>query len=134
MARNLSGQIIPNGLMADRDLLTALGYSVDDDKALLKSSRLAPRIAEILEQAYANFVKELARWREIWASTPTTYATSLVRIYREQDGGGTVVAQDRRERRIRLKETLIRLGDDKGTAMGPGNRSPLPTLRKLPER
>jgi hypothetical protein len=36
----------------------------------------------------------------------------LIRIFREQHGGGPLVTEDRKERRQRIKEILVRLKDE----------------------
>lgn len=107
----LGTRIIPSGLLADRDLLVELGYSLNADKSMLKSTDLAPKTTTRREQAYAGFVKELVLWMEL-GYTLDEAAELLVRIYREQSGGGPLVAKDRKERRQQLKATLARLKKD----------------------
>lgn len=111
----LGSKIIPRGLLADRDLLMAFGYGLDTDKAILKGSDLAPRVATLREQAYASFVSELHSWRDLGYDWDEI-SKLLVRTHQEQSGGGGLVARDRRERRARLKTTLARLRDDKAAA------------------
>jgi len=111
----LGTRIIPRGLFADRDLLSALGYGMDADKSLLQTSQLAPSVADILEKAYAAFVQELLLWMGQGYDVKEI-AELLVRVYREQTDGGPQVEEDRRERRKRLKQTLVRLKDEEGAA------------------
>ncbi|MBW2624500.1 MAG: hypothetical protein JRD68_16445, partial [Deltaproteobacteria bacterium] len=107
----LGSRIIPLSFMADRDLLVKLGYPMDSDKSILRSKDVAPRVTEIREQAYADFIGEFSLWKE-FAYNPGELSDFLVRIYREQSGGAKLVQQDRTERRQRIKETLARLKED----------------------
>ncbi|MBI2329020.1 MAG: MBL fold metallo-hydrolase [Chloroflexi bacterium] len=108
----LGSRIIPDGLLAERDVLVGLGYSLDANKSILRQSDLAPRIAALGEQSYTSFVKELLFWIALGYSS-SEVAAFLVRIYQEQCGGGSLVEKDRLERRERLKEILTRLRDEK---------------------
>ena len=54
----------------------------------------------------------------------------LVRIYREQSGGGPLVQQDRKQRRERLRMILVRLRNDE-TADGDMRRMAVSTLLSL---
>jgi len=107
----LGSRIIPSSLLADRDILIQLGYSLDRDKSILRSKDLAPKVATMREQAYTSFVEELLLWREL-GYTSSEIGELLVRIYREQSGGGALVEEDRKERRERLKAMLARLKED----------------------
>jgi len=107
----LGSRILPNSLLAERDLLVEFGYPMDTDKSILRSRDLAPKIATRLEQAYTSLVKELLLWTEL-GYTLSEISELLVRIYKEQGGGGSLVETDRRERRERLRATLARLKDD----------------------
>ena len=107
----IGSSIIPGSLLADSDLLQRLGYSIDADKSLLRSADLAPKISTIRQKAYADFIKELLTWTEL-GYTLAEISGLLVRIYKEQSGGGLLVKQDRRDRRERLKATLGLLRDD----------------------
>lgn len=107
----LGSRIMPNSLMAECDLLIELGYSMDADKSILRSREVAPRVATIMEQAYTRFIEELLLWKEL-GYTSSEISGLLVRIYKEQSGGGPLVEKDRKERRERLKATLARLRDD----------------------
>ena len=108
----LGSRILPNSLLADRDLLIEMGYPLDADKSILKSRDIVPRVAARMEQAYASFTEELSLWQKL-GYTRDEITGLLARIYREQSGGGPLVEQDRKERRQRLKTTLSRLKDDK---------------------
>ncbi len=107
----LGTRMIPLGVLAGRDLLIELGYSVDDDQSLLESPKLAPKVAERLERAYHGFVGELAVWSELGYSDDEISAL-LTRIFLEQRGGGPLADIDRQQRRLRIKETLDRLQAD----------------------
>jgi hypothetical protein len=111
----LGSRLIPGSLLADRDLLVGFGYSMNASTAILKSDELAPRVTAIREQGYANFTDELLVWRDL-GYTPEEITGFLVRIYREQSGGGPLVEQDRRQRRKRLRDTLSRLRDDEAVS------------------
>ncbi len=106
----IGSRIIPNSLLAERDLLTELGYS-HADKSILRSRGLASKIANIMEHAYTSFVQEILFWKELGYSLDEIYEL-LVRIYKEQGGGGPLVEQDRKQRREKLKTTLARLRND----------------------
>ncbi|MFC2010968.1 MBL fold metallo-hydrolase [Chloroflexota bacterium] len=108
----IGGRIIPHSLLAERDLLLELGFSGKQKQSLLSSGDVAPKIASIKEQAYTFFVKELLIWTEL-GYTWDEILELLVRIYKEQSGGGRLVEKDRKQRRERLKATLTRLKDDK---------------------
>lgn len=104
----LGTRLIPYGILADRDLVLALGYSLATDTAILKTPGLLSRVEELKEQAYVSFTREVGYWLELGYSTDDA-AALLVRIYREQRGGGGLVEQDRRQRRQRLQATLERI-------------------------
>jgi len=122
-------RMIPLCFLCDRDLLVELGYAMDEKKALLKSDNLVQKIKTIREKAYTGFVKELLLWKTFGYST-MEISDLLTRIYQEQKGGGPLVQEDRRERRQRIRETLIRLRDEEGNADGLG-RLAESTLLKL---
>ncbi|MFC2071979.1 MBL fold metallo-hydrolase [Chloroflexota bacterium] len=107
----IGSRIIPRSLLADRDLLLKSGYSLDADKSLLRRRDLSPKIAALKEQSYTHFIEELLFWREL-GYTSDEISELLVRIYKEQIGGGKLVQKDRKQRRERLKATLARLKDD----------------------
>lgn len=107
----IGSRIIPHSLLADTDLLLKLGYFLNANKSILKRRDLAPKIAALQEQAYTSFIEELLLWREL-GYTSDEVSELLVRIYKEQSGGGRLVQRDRKQRRERLKETLARLKDD----------------------
>ena len=108
----LGSRILPDSLLADRDLLFKLGYSMDMEKSILRSGELAPKVSEIREASYAAFAKALLLWRDLGYSLKEI-SELLARIYKEQSGGGPLVEEDRKERRERMHETLTRLRDDK---------------------
>ncbi len=129
----IGSRILPQGLLADRDLLLALGYSLNDDISILKAAYLAPRIADLKEKAYAGFVRELLLWGELGYKFDDM-SNILLRIYAEQSGGGTpMVREDRRERRVRFIETLKRLKNDESRpeALRKLAEFTLPRLRKV---
>ncbi len=108
----IGSNIIPSSLLADRDLLLALSFTLDAKKSILKQKELAPRIAALREQAYTNFIQEVLFWADLGYTTGEI-SELLVRIYKEQSGGGALAAKDRKQRRVELKATLTRLKDDK---------------------
>jgi hypothetical protein len=108
----LGTRIIPNGLLAQRDLLVKLGYTEDSSKAILRRKELAEEVATLKEQAYRSFVSELIHWLEVGYNI-SEISVLLKRIYNEQSGGKRVVRVDRQQRRVLLKETLARLEEDK---------------------
>ena len=108
----LGSRILPNSLLAERDLLMEMGYPLDADKSILKSKDMVARVTARMEQAYKSFIEELSLWRRL-GYNPAEITRLLVRIYREQSGGGPLVEQDRKERRRRLQTILARLKDDK---------------------
>jgi len=108
----IGSRIIPNGILADRDLLVKLGYSENDSKTILKRRDLAQKIVSLKEQAYKDFNSELVYWLKL-GYKPDEITALLVRIYKEQSGGNTIVKNDRKQRRVILKATLLRLKDDK---------------------
>jgi len=107
----LGTRILPIGLLAERDILVKLGYPLDTDKSILRSVELAPKVIARREQAYTDFVRELILWLKL-GYTLDEMAELLVRIYTEQNGGGPLVKEDRKERRGLLKATLAKLKDD----------------------
>ena len=107
----LGCRIIPNSLLADRDLLIKFGYSMDEDPKVLSSDENKTRTAELKEIAYQAFVDELQFWMEAGGDIGEI-SRRLSRIYHEQQGGGKLVAFDRAQRRVRLQETLNRLAND----------------------
>ncbi len=107
----LGSRILPMGLPADSDLLKTLGYANDMESARINDSQLDKKIADLLEQAYTNFVREVQIWQKQGYSYPEIMEF-LVRIYREQYGGSKAVAYDRQQRKERMKATLTRLQKD----------------------
>jgi hypothetical protein len=104
-------RIIPISFLADRDLLVELGYDMDEKKSILRTPALKRKVKDIREKAYADFIKELHLWREFGFSF-NDISELLTRIFKEQEGGGPLVKEDRKERRQRIEETLSRLRDD----------------------
>ena len=107
----IGSRIIPNSLLASRDLLAKLGYPFDAGTSMLQARDLATKIASIKREAYSYFVKELCLWLEL-GYTLDDISRLLVRIYREQSGGDRLVKKDRKQRREELKDTLSKLRDD----------------------
>jgi hypothetical protein len=107
----LGSRIIPRSLMADNDILVEFGYPLGTGKAVLHSTKLAPRVTARREQAYVSFAEELTLWMRL-GYTPEEISKLLVRIYREQSGGGPLVEEDRQERREQLRGLLARLKGD----------------------
>jgi glyoxylase-like metal-dependent hydrolase (beta-lactamase superfamily II) len=107
----LGTRLIPLGFLCDRDLLVELGYSMNEKKSILKSDSLSHQIKAIREKAYTDFIKELMMWKAS-GYNPKEISDFLVRLFREQHGGGPLVNEDRKERRQRIRETLVRLSDE----------------------
>jgi hypothetical protein len=107
----LGSRIIPRSLLADNDMLVEFGYPLSAGKAVLRSAELAPRVSARREQAYVSFAEELTLWMGL-GYTPDEISELLVRIYREQSGGGPLVEKDRQERREQLRGLLTRLKGD----------------------
>jgi len=107
----LGCRIIPNALLADRDLLIKLGYTMDEDPGVLLLKKNQNRIAELTENAYQAFVDELQFWLDAGADAGEI-SQRLRRIHHEQQGGGKLAALDRLQRRERLQETLAFLEHD----------------------
>jgi glyoxylase-like metal-dependent hydrolase (beta-lactamase superfamily II) len=108
----LGSRIIPSGILAKRDLLLKLSYPPNSTKSVLRNNKLAPKIRAIEKEAYARFTEELGQWKESgypWEGI----AGLLVRIYKEQSGGGPLVRKDRKERRRKLATILTKLKQDK---------------------
>ncbi len=104
----LGTRMIPLCFLCDRDLLVELGYSMNEKKSILKSESLSHQVKAVREKAYAGFIKEIQLWKESGYNSKEM-SDFLIRIYREQHGGGPLVNEDRKERRQRIKETLNRL-------------------------
>jgi glyoxylase-like metal-dependent hydrolase (beta-lactamase superfamily II) len=125
----LGARILPLGLPADRDLFNELGYP---ENFQAEPGQPDLKLANLLEQAYAAFVREVFFWREAGYSFDEI-AEFLVRIYREQIGGSRLVAVDRKQRRERMQATLSRLQND--TAVSPEMRQlaelTLPKLKRV---
>ena len=109
-------RLIPTSLLADRDLLVELGYDMDEKKSILKTPDIKRKVKDIRERAYAGFIEELNLWQELGYNF-NDVSELLTRIYKEQEGGGPLVKEDRKERRQRIKETLSRLRNDPRVAV-----------------
>jgi len=125
----LGSRILPQGLPADRDLFNALGYAENADSSQINNGQLAAKMADLIEQAYAGFVREVLVWQK-QGYTLEEISGFLVRIYREQIGGSKLVALDRKQRRVRMKVTLARLKNDVTVSDGVRQMAGL-TLSKL---
>ena len=108
----MGSRIIPYSMLAERDMLLALGYPLNANKSILKQRDLTPRVAALREQGYTSFVEELLYWRKL-GYTSNEISELLVRIYKEQTGGDKLTKKDRGQRREELKGVLTRLKDDK---------------------
>ncbi len=106
----IGSRIIPRGLPADRDLLKELGFPINSGDSVLKTAKNAPLVAALNEQAYASFVKEVHSWQE-YGYELAEMSEFLVRLFKEQSGGNGPVARDRKQRRVRIKDSLARLRD-----------------------
>ena len=122
----LGARILPLGLPADRDLFNELGYPENYQS---QPGQPDAKLEDLLEQAYADFIRELLSWRAAGYSF-NEIAEFMVRIYREQIGGSRLVTIDRKQRRERLQTTLSRLQND--AAVSPEMRQlAVLTLSKL---
>ncbi|MFC1946999.1 MBL fold metallo-hydrolase [Chloroflexota bacterium] len=108
----LGSRIIPDGLLADRDIMIKLGYPENTDTSMLKTEEMADKVASLRDWAYTNFVKELHYWFELGYDRDEI-SSILLRIYKEQQGGTRQVKKARKQRRERLRATLNRLKSDK---------------------
>jgi len=111
------GSKIINNFLANRDILVKLGFNENDDKAILNDPKWALPIKQLREDSYKNFVDELNLWLNPSEKGGFGYdydeaAKYLFQIYKEQIGGGELVAQDRKERRIDIKEKISMLMSD----------------------
>ncbi|MEW6184638.1 MAG: MBL fold metallo-hydrolase [Thermodesulfobacteriota bacterium] len=104
-------RLVPLCFLCDRDLLVELGFSMEEKKSTLNNPELAGKAAELRGKAYSLFLKELAGWQEAGYQTEEI-VDLLTRIYKEQEGGGPLVKEDRKERRQIIKNTLARLRQD----------------------
>ena len=111
----LGSRILPLGLPADRDLFSELGYTENPDSHQIKAGQLDAKLANLLEQAYAGFIREVLFWQK-QGYTLDEISEFLIRIYREQIGGSRLVALDRKQRKVRMKETLSRLNNDEAVS------------------
>jgi glyoxylase-like metal-dependent hydrolase (beta-lactamase superfamily II) len=112
------GSRIMGTLLARRDLMVKLGFDENDKKNALEDPKFAPRVKQLQENAYHNFIEELKLWlkpldKNGFGYTTDDVADFLLRIYNEQSGGGELVGQDRSERRIDLKQKLATLKTDR---------------------
>jgi hypothetical protein len=107
----LGSRVIPLSFLCDRDLLVELGYDLDEKKSVLMSEGLGQKVKALKEKAYDGFIKELLLWKA-HGYADREISDFLTRIYREQEGGGPLVKEDRKERRQRIKEALTRLSGE----------------------
>ncbi len=128
----LGSRVVPRSFLADRDLLLALGHAMDSDKSLLGSSDTAPKVSDRREKAYAAFREEVLLWEKMGYG-PEEISEMLASIFQDQDGGGYLVEQDRKERRERIKETLARAraDDDVGPTLSSVAEMGLSKLQKI---
>lgn len=107
----IGSRIIPFGLPSERDLLNRLTYTSDMNRNDVQLQDSTVKMTGMKEQAYANFIREIMLWKE-QGYTLNEISEILVRIYREQKGGSTSTAIDRKHRRAMMKATLKRLKND----------------------
>ncbi len=113
------GSKIMGTLLANRDILVKLGFNENGDKEVLNDPKMALRTSQLKEKAYQNFLEELRLWlspldKAGFGCGVGEVSKLLVRIYREQTGGGDWAGQDRKERRVDLKKKLSLLVTDAG--------------------
>ncbi len=107
----IGSRIIPNAILADRDILLELCSPPGTGRETLDDPAVALKVKAIYERAYTAFVQEIRYWLEIGYSGKEV-SDLLHRIYREQSGGNKLVKKDRKERRVRLQDNLTRMIDD----------------------
>ncbi|MFH1639788.1 MAG: MBL fold metallo-hydrolase [Chloroflexota bacterium] len=112
------GSRIMGTLLARRDILVKLGFDENEKKHVLNDREMDSSIRELEEKTYQDFLKELQLWLKPTDQAGFGYqgeqvAGFLRRMYREQTGGGDLVGQDRKERRVDLKGKLARLSADR---------------------
>ncbi len=103
--------------LSRRDLIVKLGFDENGRKDVLNDRKYAERIVQLKDAAYGNFIEELRLWlnpieKAGFGYAPEDVAGFLLRIYKEQSGGGELVGQDRKERRIDLKNKLSQIKAD----------------------
>ena len=115
--RQSLGSRLMGTLLARRDILVKLGYDENDKKDILNDPKFSERIKQLQGSGYRTFVDIVKLWlrpldKNGFGYTSGDVADFLLRIYKEQNGGGELVGQDRRERRIDLKNKLALLKTD----------------------
>ncbi len=116
------GARIVGTLNCRRDILVKLGFDENENKRVLKDPKQSASIKEIQEGSYLDFRNELEFWLRPIGENGLGYQVDevvgfLIRIFREQSGGGRLVSQDRKERRLDLEEKLARLANDPDSSM-----------------
>lgn len=111
------GSRIVGTLLAKRDIMVKLGFDEDTKKDILNGEKLDTHVMELKEKSYQDFLDELNQWlnpveKSGFGYKPDEVSKFLLRIYMEHTGGGELVGQDRKERRIELREKLSRLSND----------------------
>lgn len=111
------GTRILGAILSQRDILVKLGFEEKAAKKILEDPRFTISVQQIKQQSFLDFCNELEIWlapAEIGGSgyQADEAVNFLVTIYHEQNGGGTLVGQDRMERRIDLRGKLSWLKDD----------------------
>ncbi len=107
----LGARMVPLCFLCDRDLLVELGFSFESKKSLLDSKDLAVQAQALRERGYRRLKTELKHWEEA-GYQEEEMAEFLARLYREQEGGGPLVKEDRKERRMQIRKSLQRLRED----------------------
>jgi hypothetical protein len=108
----IGSRMVPQCFLCDRDLLVELGFSMEEKKSTLNAPELAEKARSLREKAYSEFLNELHLWKDVGYNIKEI-SDFLFRIYREQEGGGPLVKEDRKERRQKIKEILTRLKQEK---------------------
>jgi hypothetical protein len=107
----IGSKMIPQSILATRDILVKLGFLINENKDILEEMKIAMKVSDLREAAYRKFLEELISWNR-WGYPFEDISENMLRIYREQSGGRGLVKIDRKERRLALEETLVRLRDD----------------------
>jgi hypothetical protein len=111
------GSRIVGTLLAKRDILVELGFDENESKDVLNDRNKALSIKQLKARGYQSFIEELKLWLNPLEQGGFGYdldavSRFLLRIYKEQTGGGELVGQDRKERRLDLREKLSMLRTD----------------------
>lgn len=106
------GSRILKNILSKGDILVNLGFTEYSDRSILNKDEFTPKINEMLEQSYFDFVQELILWHNLGYGIDEIF-NLIIKIYTALSGGTDWVRADREEKRMRLKEILKKLAADK---------------------